>query len=83
VGGPGSADQATHSDDGVGEVEEGVDHPDAAFVAACEPVEGVLPGVGALDIPALGGLDGGLLPLAGDLAVQAALGKRGARLADS
>jgi transposase-like protein len=54
VGGPGSADEATHGDDSVREVEEGVDDLDPAFVAACKPAEGVLPGVGALYVPALG-----------------------------
>jgi hypothetical protein len=46
VGGPGAADQATDGDDRVGEVEEGIDDDLAAFVAAGEPTEGVVPGVG-------------------------------------
>ncbi|MFE4016952.1 hypothetical protein ACFXPZ_05885 [Streptomyces sp. NPDC059101] len=48
MGAPGSADQAADGDDRVGEVEEGFDDGDPPFEAACEPVEGVLPGVGAL-----------------------------------
>jgi hypothetical protein len=50
------ADHATDGDDGVGEVEVGVDDGFAAFVAALEPVEGVVPGVGSFDLPALAGL---------------------------
>lgn len=57
------ADEATHGDDGVGEVEERVDDDLAAFVAALQPVEGVVPGVAAFDVPALAGLDGALSPL--------------------
>src|SRR5215207_9155667 len=49
---PGLADEATDGDDRVCEVEERVDYGLAAFVAALEPVEGVVPGVGALDVPA-------------------------------
>jgi hypothetical protein len=60
---------------GVGEVEEGVDDILMAFVAALQPVEGVVPGVGPLDVPALPGLDGGLVALAGDFAGQAAAGE--------
>ena len=59
VEGPGLPDEATHGDDRVGEVEEGVDHVFLAFVAALQPVERVVPGIRALDMPALGGLDGG------------------------
>jgi hypothetical protein len=44
VGRPGLPDKATHSDDRIGEVEVGVDHAFAAFVAALEPVEAVVPG---------------------------------------
>ena len=57
MGGPGPAEQATDGDDRIGEVEEGVDDGRAAFVAAGEAVEGVLPGVCALDMPPLTGLD--------------------------
>ncbi|OLM09374.1 hypothetical protein Ae706Ps2_6474c [Pseudonocardia sp. Ae706_Ps2] len=73
--GPGLPDQATECDDGVGEVEERVDDGFAAFVAALQPVEAVVPGVGALDVPALGGLDRCFLALARDLAVQAPFGE--------
>jgi hypothetical protein len=44
VGGPGLSDEATDGDDRIGEVEVGVDHAFAAFVAALEPVEAVVPG---------------------------------------
>src|SRR5205085_12672598 len=75
VEGPGFADQATYGDDRVGKVEECVDDEFAAFVAALQAVEGVVPGVGALDMPALAGLDGRFLALAGDLSVHAASGE--------
>lgn len=65
-------DEATHDDDGVREVGEGVDDADAAFLAAREPLEGVLPGVRALDMPALASLDGRLLPLVRNRVMQAA-----------
>src|SRR4051812_1955680 len=42
VGDPCPADQAADGDDRVGKVKEGADHAGAAFVAAGEPVEGVL-----------------------------------------
>jgi hypothetical protein len=44
VGDPRPADEATDGDDGVGEVEERVDHLLPAFVAALQPVERVVPG---------------------------------------
>jgi hypothetical protein len=44
VGDPCPADEATDGDDGVGEVEERVDHLLPAFVAALQPVERVVPG---------------------------------------
>jgi hypothetical protein len=59
VGGPCLADWAADGDDRVSEVEERVDDLLAAFVAALQPVEGVVPGVGPLDVPALPGLDRG------------------------
>ena len=62
-------------DDRVGQVEEGVYDVLAAFVAASEPVEGVVPGVGALDLPAAAGLDGCFLALVGNLSMQAASGE--------
>ncbi len=80
VGGPGTADQATDGDDRVGEVEEGFDDVDPPFVAPREPVEGVLPGVGALDMPPLSGLDRCLGSLVGDPATQTSLAEQGARL---
>src|SRR5215203_3300943 len=55
VGDPRPADEATDGDDGVGEVEERVDHLLPAFVAALQPVERVVPGIGALDVPTLAG----------------------------
>lgn len=73
VSGPGSLDQAADGDDGddgVGEVEGGVDHQGAAFVAAGQAVEGVPPGMGALDVPASACLDRCLLVLVGDPSVQ-------------
>jgi hypothetical protein len=54
-----ASDEATHGDDRVGEVEEGVDHTFASFVAALQPVERVVSGIRALDVPAVGGLDPG------------------------
>ena len=80
MGRPGLPDKATDSDDRIGEVEVGVDHAFAAFVAALEPVEAVVPGVGALDVPPPAGLDRRLLALVRDLAVQAAVGQQGAGL---
>ena len=75
MGGPCLADQATHGDDRVGEVEERVDDCLAALVAALEPVERVVPGICPLDMPALAGLDGCLLTLVRDLARQPPLGE--------
>ena len=43
MGGPGLSDEATDGDDRVGEVEVGVDHAFAAFVAALDSVEPVVP----------------------------------------
>src|ERR1700745_3605396 len=80
VEGPCLADEATVGDDGVGEVEEGVDDVLVAFIAALEAVEVVVPGVGALDGPALPGLDGRLLALAGHLPAKAASGQLAAGL---
>src|SRR3954454_2998470 len=80
MGGPGPPDQATHGDDRVGQVEEGVDHALAAFVAALQPVEAVVPGVRALDMPTAGGLDRRFLPLVRDLAAQPAFVQQGAGL---
>ena len=48
VEGPCLADEPTDCDDGVGEVEERVDDFLAPFVAALEPAEAVMPGVGPL-----------------------------------
>ena len=75
VEGPCLADQAADGDDRVGEVEERVDDLLAALVAALQPVEGVVPGVGPLDVPALPGLDRGLVALMGDVAGHAAGGQ--------
>jgi hypothetical protein len=83
VGGSGAADQATDGDDRVGEVEEGFDDGLPPFVAAGEAVEGVVPGVGSLDMPPLGGLDRCLLTLAGDFAGQVALMEQCPGLAES
>lgn len=81
VGRPGAADKATHGDDGVSQVKEGVDDTGPAFVASREPAEGVLPGVRALYVPALGGLDRGLFALVRDPAFQPALVEDGTGLA--
>src|SRR2546430_1295578 len=67
VGDPCLPDEATDGDDGVGEVEERVDDFLAPLVAALEAVEGVMPGVRPLDVPALSRLDGGLVAFTGDL----------------
>src|SRR2546430_340263 len=66
VSDPCLANQATDGDDGVGKVEERVDDVLVALVAALQPAEGVVPGIGPLDVPALPGLDRGLVALAGD-----------------
>jgi hypothetical protein len=66
------ADGPADGDDGVGEVEERVDDGFAALVAVLEAVEAVVPGVGALDVPALPGLDRGLAALVRDFAFHAA-----------
>jgi len=50
------------------------------LVAAGEPIEGVLPGVGAFDMPTLTGLDGRLLPLVRDAPVQATFAEQRAGL---
>lgn len=73
VGGPCPSDQAAHGDDRVGEVEEGIDDVDLALVAPGNAVKGVLPGVGAFDIPTLARLDRCLLAPVCDAAVQATL----------
>jgi hypothetical protein len=69
--------QATDGNDRIGKVEEGVYDLGAAFVAAGEPVEGVLP-VGSLDVPPLAGLDRWLFALVCDSAVQTARSELGA-----
>src|ERR1700756_5655299 len=74
------ADQATHGDDRVGQVEKRVDDLLAPLVAALQPVEGVVPGVRPLNMPALPGLDGGLVSLMGYLAGHAAGGELAAGL---
>jgi hypothetical protein len=51
------ADQATDGDDRVGEVEVRGDDGFSSFVAALQPVEAVVPGVRALHMPPLSGLD--------------------------
>src|SRR3981189_3266006 len=75
MSGPGLSDEATQGDDGVGEVEEGVDDDRSPFVATLQPVEAVVPRVGALHMPALPGLDRCLLAFVSDLAVQASCGQ--------
>lgn len=76
---PCTADEATDGDDRVGEVEEGFNDAASSFVAACQSVEGVLPGVGAFDMPSPGGLDRCPGPLVRDLAVQSPFTEHGAR----
>lgn len=78
MGGPSSAEQITYGDDRVGKVKERFDDAGAALVAAGEAVEGVLPGVGALDVPPPGCLDGRFGPLACDLTLQIPLVEYGA-----
>lgn len=80
VGRPCLADQATYGDDGVGEVEEGVDDGGPALVAAGEAVEGVLRGTGALHVPPPTFLDRRLLAFVRDAAVQAAFIEQNAGL---
>ena len=79
MGDPCPADEATHGDDRVGEVEECGDHLLAALVAALEPVEVVVPGIGPFYVPTLAGLDRRLLALVRNLPAQPepALGGRG------
>jgi hypothetical protein len=74
MSGSGAADQTTDGDDRISQVEEGVDGDLAAFVSADEPVEGVVPGAGPLDRPTLGGFEGRLLALVGELAGQFTFG---------
>jgi hypothetical protein len=81
VGDPCPADEATDGDDRVGEVEERVDHLLAALVAALQPVERVVPGVGPLDVPTSAGLDRCLLALVCDLPAQPAISESLASLA--
>src|ERR1700677_4825299 len=69
------SDHAADGDDHVGEVEVGVDDVLVPLVAALQPVEAVVPGVGPLDVPALPGLDRGLVAFAGDLPGHAAGGE--------
>lgn len=69
-GGPGAANEATDGDDRVGQVEERLDDACTPFVAARQPGEGVVPGVGPLDVSALRRLHGGFDALASDLAGQ-------------
>jgi hypothetical protein len=64
------SDQTADGDDGIGEVEEGVDDVGATLAAPGESVEGVLPGVGPFHMPPSARLDGCLLTLARDAAVQ-------------
>jgi hypothetical protein len=73
-------DQATHGGDRVGEVEEGVDDGGTPLVAAGEPVEGVLPGVGALHGSTPTGLDRCLLTFVRDAGVEAAFVEQSAGL---
>src|ERR1700745_1862287 len=80
VEGPCLADEATDGDDGVGEVEEGVDDILVAFVAALEAVEVVVPGVGAVDVAPLPGVSGGLAAFTGDGPGHAAPGEPAAGL---
>src|ERR1700756_5595956 len=80
VGDPCLPDQATDGDDRVGEVEERVDDLLAALITALQPVEGVVPGIGPLHVPALPGLDGGLVALMGDFPGHAASGELAAGL---
>jgi hypothetical protein len=70
------SDEATHGDDRVGEIEEGVDDGGPALVAAGEAVEGVLPGVGALHVPPLARLNRRLFAFIRDPAVQAAFAEQ-------
>ena len=80
VGRPRLSAQATHGDDRVGEIEEGVDDGGSPLVAAGEPVEGVLPGVGAFHVPTPTGLDWCVLTSVRDAAVEAALFEQSAGL---
>lgn len=66
----------------MGEAEECVDDDLAALVAALKSVERIDPGVGALDRPALAGLDRGRLATLGDPAVPI-LANRAATVADA
>lgn len=63
MGSPGPTDEATYGDDDVSEIEKGVDDIGPAFVAARQSMEGVLPGVRALDMPPLTSLVGAFSPL--------------------
>ena len=75
VEGPSFPDQASDGDDRVGEIEEGVDVDRSPFVAALELVDAGVPWVGAVQVPALPGLDRRFVACVGDLAVQASGGQ--------
>ena len=76
-------DEATDGDDRVCEVEERADHLLVAFVAALEPVERVVPGVRALEMPGSAGPDRRLLALVRDLPAQSEVGEGLAGLSES
>lgn len=73
---PGSPDLAAHGADGVGEIEEGVDDGDVTLVTAGETVKGVLPGVGAFDVPTPTSPKGRLRPLVRNVSTQAAFAEQ-------
>lgn len=72
MSGPGPVNKAANNDDRVREIEVRIYHGGATFVAAGKPVEGVLPSMGPLGVPAVACLDRGLLASVRDSAVQAA-----------
>lgn len=66
MSGPRSSDEGTDGDDRVGQVKERVDDDLTAFMTALESVEGVVPGIRALNVPSAAGLDRRFLALVGD-----------------
>src|SRR5215213_7025651 len=73
--GPGAADQAATDHDSAGQRQPERHHPPATLGAPAQLAVLVPPGMGALDDPAVAGLDRGWQPAGGDLADHAALGQ--------
>src|SRR5512132_1851466 len=75
VVGPGAADQSATDDGGIGQRQPELDNGSTPLGAPAQLAVLVAPGVGALDDPAVAGLDRGWQPAGGDLADHAPLGQ--------